>query len=1138
MVGPLRPGATALIATFAVAGGRPCADGDWRFAFGVCSPDEHRNVYAYPSGLGGAESSSAVCDTRHPDSRPQPTPLFNLSCRFSCPSGTHLGVNLAAAEASTTVAPSGIAPHCETCPAGKFSLGGGLMVSGVAGDWARPWPSELQSSCMYRDSDDHWYTGGLPAGGCQLRIEAPNSVRGSYEAGAADWNEAVPSPFTGPLAVAPGDGLGCEALGQLDSAGSVLLVRQGGCAAREKAANAARAGARAVLVVGSRYRAGPVSPSGAGGPPPGIPLMAISREDGEILVLAAERSQVFVNATRPDCASETAILAAAELAATPGGPPDGGGCAPWQADPLGEFVHSGDNRPFHNIVSILTLSTRFVRDGYVIFRYAVDSERGFDGLSFEVDWNEVMSSTSVQPDFTDFKVNLTAGLHTMRWWYSKDYSVTGGEDLAKIQIIELVGTSHADLACRSCHSDHTYSGAGAAHCNACGHGEYLALGVDADRNFAECNVCPAGRWSPLGSVGNAACRETGPCGAENIEETYTQCRSDSRYQRRSWKEPLTCNPNMPGSIELNVNEVSVPCEPCQPDRWRQYGNDCVPRVVSCPAGQHAQRELIINSWVSWPENVTQEVWTMQQDLSNEDPTERDDDHPDGHGWMRAVDGQFAFAGDSSLAIMGAARVIGRTHDDEGSHRFGNALLHLDVVTDSPGEVRFCADVLPTQRSWRQDADFLVDGGTARGMRSEWDGPHLHVSAPLAAGAHRLTWAWRYGPRTGNNAYGMRVLNVTVSYAVGAGASVCRPCPPGLEVSGDGLRCTACFPGSFLTPGSDRCETCLAGTFANQPGASVCELCGEGTSSPAGASSCALMPEVSTPDPQSGGRLRFDVMALATAWLTATESAGPGAPGPFSVAGRRYFLSLFSHSETPGLGGGGASYAFELMPREGADRDRDRCVGSVATREVESLGRSVVSVQGIASGVSRGVRLTYGGGEPCEGSANASRGAVVTFVCDASASAPTPARRDHVGMHHLARLRLARSTETQQPGCPPLVSLEWPVRAACPLCRETDFAPQRGACGGGSRRQVTFVMASPCNAGVPAPASYEEPCGDDMEDDRETMLLKLMIVLATSLGLCLCCYAGYLHKTYAKYATSGGQPRATANRPIGRQSGSL
>ena len=35
--------------------------------------------------------------------------------------------------------------------------------------------------------------------------------------------------------------------------------------------------------------------------------------------------------------------------------------------------------------SFLTLSVRFVRDGYVRFRYAVDAEDGYDGLLFEMD---------------------------------------------------------------------------------------------------------------------------------------------------------------------------------------------------------------------------------------------------------------------------------------------------------------------------------------------------------------------------------------------------------------------------------------------------------------------------------------------------------------------------------------------------------------------------------------------------------------------------------------------------------------------------------------------------------------------------------------------------------------------------------
>jgi len=42
----------------------------------------------------------------------------------------------------------------------------------------------------------------------------------------------------------------------------------------------------------------------------------------------------------------------------------------------------------------LTLSTRFVRDGYIRFRYAVDAEDGYDGLLFEMDGNLVWNKTA------------------------------------------------------------------------------------------------------------------------------------------------------------------------------------------------------------------------------------------------------------------------------------------------------------------------------------------------------------------------------------------------------------------------------------------------------------------------------------------------------------------------------------------------------------------------------------------------------------------------------------------------------------------------------------------------------------------------------------------------------------------------
>ena len=69
-------------------------------------------------------------------------------------------------------------------------------------------------------------------------------------------------------------------------------------------------------------------------------------------------------------------------------------CAEGGVDPSGTFLHSGDNHNFHWLFSFLTLSTRFVRDGYIRFRYAVDAEDGYDGLLFEMDGNLVWNKTA------------------------------------------------------------------------------------------------------------------------------------------------------------------------------------------------------------------------------------------------------------------------------------------------------------------------------------------------------------------------------------------------------------------------------------------------------------------------------------------------------------------------------------------------------------------------------------------------------------------------------------------------------------------------------------------------------------------------------------------------------------------------
>eukprot|EP00425_Heterocapsa_triquetra_P014829 CAMPEP_0195127204 /NCGR_PEP_ID=MMETSP0448-20130528/136533_1 /TAXON_ID=66468 /ORGANISM="Heterocapsa triquestra, Strain CCMP 448" /LENGTH=149 /DNA_ID=CAMNT_0040164927 /DNA_START=51 /DNA_END=497 /DNA_ORIENTATION=- len=147
-------------------------------------------------------------------------------------------------------------PRCTSCSSGKFSLGGGMLVSGVAGDWRRPWPVELQTSCMYKGTDDMWHMGDSGGSSCRMKVVSPIGVAGNYSIKTQAWNNrlSVPAPFMGDLQLAPGDGTACQKLQPpkqtLGRARTIIMVvRDGGCSSTTKAVNAAAANAHAVLLL-------------------------------------------------------------------------------------------------------------------------------------------------------------------------------------------------------------------------------------------------------------------------------------------------------------------------------------------------------------------------------------------------------------------------------------------------------------------------------------------------------------------------------------------------------------------------------------------------------------------------------------------------------------------------------------------------------------------------------------------------------------------------------------------------------------------------------------------------------------------------------------------------------------------------
>ena len=125
-----------------------------------------------------------------------------------------------------------------------------------------------------------------------------------------------------------------------------------------------------------------------------------------------------------------------------------GGDADWFAD------DTLSSSPTHSARSgdILDDQTSFlevtctVSEGNVLFCYKVSSEEDYDFLRFYVD-GEPQWSQSGEEGWSLASIGVSAGLHTFRWAYEKDHSLSSGSDAAWIDDVALPDAICLDCDC-------------------------------------------------------------------------------------------------------------------------------------------------------------------------------------------------------------------------------------------------------------------------------------------------------------------------------------------------------------------------------------------------------------------------------------------------------------------------------------------------------------------------------------------------------------------------------------------------------------------------------------------------------------------------------------------------------------------
>ncbi|HON18111.1 MAG TPA: M14 family zinc carboxypeptidase [Salinivirgaceae bacterium] len=92
----------------------------------------------------------------------------------------------------------------------------------------------------------------------------------------------------------------------------------------------------------------------------------------------------------------------------------------------------------HNQTSSISFTFNAQEAGTVSFFVKVSSESNYDKFKFFID-NVEKTSLSGEVNWTEKSFAVTAGQHTLRWEYSKDGSVSNGQDAAWIDFISIPG---------------------------------------------------------------------------------------------------------------------------------------------------------------------------------------------------------------------------------------------------------------------------------------------------------------------------------------------------------------------------------------------------------------------------------------------------------------------------------------------------------------------------------------------------------------------------------------------------------------------------------------------------------------------------------------------------------------------------
>ena len=594
----------------------------------------------------------------------------------------------------------------------------------------------------------------------------------------------------------------------------------------------------------------------------------------------------------------------------------GQNCAPWERTANGTILSSGNNTgrvENEATVSILSLNANFVRDGYVKYSFRVEAEectswatdaaskakyqkskgkRCGDGLDFVLDVDVVGERYSYEPDWWFVKQKVPKGSHTLKWEYYKDGSGDGGADRAEINLIEVVGTAHADLECAACSYGNGQGGAGGGGSAVGG-----SSAIDADEDFewddlkytnggtvsehcASCEApdkdgafwyaddteykhpcirCPAGRYSVPGkNIGWKSCLQRPRCNLDDMVRNHSACDGTGKRRRfYTWAQPHTCIEKWGSGAAESMNLTSpadagkmLACPPCgvgffTPPGAKAHSCTACPTgavrdpaaaaststaCTPCPAGQVATRHFSVHAGSGQVEwNAWPRGFRADRALVN--------------GWGLTAGGvasaaqHYSFNSDETLLLDANVPDLG-TAAAKPSLSFEYEIQYLPDQAYSDAEVELTFSVNGKQHAVPGGRRAIADAtswGTGKGVVGKV--AKVTVS-DLPLGKLVLQWRWRRTSMPWGSPERVVIRSLMLSGTNLGGGAACVACPAGTQPDAARFGCVPCGLGTFSAAAGAPCTPC--GTkLVSGHSAIKCTECGASMVPSADGSECVV-----------------------------------------------------------------------------------------------------------------------------------------------------------------------------------------------------------------------------------------------------------------------------------------------------------